>query len=58
MAAKGSFPTPRGARVATLEFAETFHKTPALVAYAVVMIVTAPIPKPVQDNQQDDRAFA
>ena len=30
----------------------------ALVAYAVVMIVTAPIPKPVQDNQQDDRAFA
>jgi prolipoprotein diacylglyceryltransferase len=30
----------------------------ALVAYAVVMIVTAPTPKPVQENQQDDRAFA
>jgi prolipoprotein diacylglyceryltransferase len=29
----------------------------ALVAYAVVMIMTAPIPKPVQENQ-DDRAFA
>ena len=35
MAAKGSFPTPRGARVATLELVETFHKTPALVAYPV-----------------------
>ncbi len=30
----------------------------ALVAYAVVMIVTAPIPKPAQENQQNDRAFA
>jgi prolipoprotein diacylglyceryltransferase len=30
----------------------------ALVAYAVVMIMTAPIPKPVHEKQQDDRAFA
>jgi prolipoprotein diacylglyceryltransferase len=30
----------------------------ALVVYAVVMIMTAPIPKPVQEKQQDDRAFA
>lgn len=30
----------------------------ALVVYAVVMIMTAPIAKPVQEKQQDDRAFA
>ena len=35
MAAKGSFPGPRGARVSTLELAETLYKTPALVAHTV-----------------------
>ena len=30
----------------------------ALVAYAVVMIATAPTPKPTQEGEQDDRAFA
>jgi len=30
----------------------------ALVGYAVVMIATAPTPKPVPKDQQDDRAFA
>jgi hypothetical protein len=31
MPAKGSFPAPRDAPATTIEFAETFHKTPALV---------------------------
>jgi hypothetical protein len=30
----------------------------ALVAYAAFMVMTAPTPKPVEENQQDDRAFA
>lgn len=30
----------------------------AIVAYAVVMIATAPTPKPTREGEQDDRAFA
>ncbi len=30
----------------------------ALVAYAVVMIATAPTPRPIRKDEQDDRAFA
>ena len=30
----------------------------AVVAYAVVMIATAPTPKPTREGEQDDRAFA
>jgi phosphatidylglycerol---prolipoprotein diacylglyceryl transferase len=30
----------------------------ALVAYAVVMIATAPAPQPIRKDEQDDRAFA
>lgn len=30
----------------------------AVVAYAVVMITTAPTPKPTREGEQDDRAFA
>jgi prolipoprotein diacylglyceryltransferase len=30
----------------------------ALIAYAVVMIVTAPTPTPILKDQQNDRAFA
>jgi prolipoprotein diacylglyceryltransferase len=30
----------------------------AIVAYAVIMIATAPTPKPTREGEQDDRAFA
>jgi prolipoprotein diacylglyceryltransferase len=47
---------PYGALIGPLTL---FHLlSAAIVAYAVVMIATAPTPKPTREDEQDDRAFA
>jgi phosphatidylglycerol---prolipoprotein diacylglyceryl transferase len=50
------FVKPYGALVGPFTL---FHLlSAAIVAYAVVMIATAPTPKPIREGEQDDRAFA